>query len=297
MKKQIYWSFVRQHSDLPKVQCNNLIKIAHHSELGSINIYYDDQAYNDLILERYLPEYSKNSSNIDIYYQSISREQQPQGYIYEAGAKITAVVLGWSFGYLKTVIHGIASYALSSKGFYPVHGCVYSINGRGILAIGNSGSGKTHLVMESFKSQKDIKKTLKICTDDWAFIKVNENGVKAVSVDNCITINNKTAIKYKSLFVDFDEVECRTRVRNRGISPSDLKYGIPTNEIFVTELYLLSDEMPCEKLIMNSLDFYPYRNAQEKKRHFVFWNNLLHKIPYKRLKISNFIITEILGRK
>ena len=107
--------------------------------------------------------------------------------LYSSENSIALVMIAsHGYGIVKSCIFGVGTYNLLKYKYFPVHGLVLQINNKGILFIGGNKSGKSTLLFSLLKKYDKIK----ILTDDWSIIRLEENYTRCYGIDNFISIKD-----------------------------------------------------------------------------------------------------------
>ncbi len=166
--------------------------------------------------------------------------------LYDPVEKTALIVGGLGYGLLKSVLYGMASLNSEEMGYYPSHGVVIQINGKGKLLVGHHGAGKTTTLLKLMHHTSE--KGCKILTDDWGLFR-NENNIILAS-----TLEDK--ISFKEGFVsEFPELKLKEIFKKNKID------GIPKVYINPKEMY--GEDSFVETSIVDSIILLDQRNSQQ----------------------------------
>jgi len=129
------------------------------------------------------------------------------------------------YGLMKSTALGLHSRVLFDDGWYPVHGAVFQIAGKGVILIGHHGAGKSTALLGLMHRARDKKVCASLLTDDWAVARMHGTGkVEIRAIDDRISFSERLAKENPELGI----LELIPKKRPAGID----KFWIPINDVF-----------------------------------------------------------------
>jgi|GEM_PF-3762261 len=249
-----------------------------------INVSYDNQGFKQLLEEKFgLTAPYKDAPLLTFirYDKSFGVDLPFKHYGYVSPDGRNAIVFAGSFGMFKSTISGFASYSMDAFGFVPAHASALEVNGKGILFIGGSGAGKTTMLLNVIEPLRVRGVSFSVLTDDWAIVKIDNDGVIAETFDPSISLKEKNLIENGNIrFYEHEALVQAIKERIKVSSSPDKLYGISAtaHKINVDVIVLLKPDIGDAKLhisggeeladiAVESAYHYPYVNDKQRNRH------------------------------
>lgn len=193
---------------------------------------------------------------------------------------------GQGYGLLKSVVYGFASLSSTKAGYFPAHGAVIQINGKGKLLVGHHGAGKTTTLLHlmHYFSQEGIR----LLTDDWALFNDESNSIKATSLEQRISFKRDFIDEFPNL--DLNNQYNKNKIKGIPkvyIKPDDI-YGegtfVETSQIDSvvlldprnsSELFSIPSKESAIELLVDSSYHMPDVDKNIKEKQYEFWRKVL----------------------
>lgn len=260
-----------------------------------MTVAYDNREYLGLLQEKFLVNDAVRAENPSLYFLK-SEEALPWpnfGLVKEGTEIEQIIVFAPSFGLLKSVISGFASYCHESEGYYPVHGSAFSNNGNGVLCIGGSGAGKTTTLLTILQQLRKIGTPITVLSDDWCVVRNRHNSLTAYSFDPSISLRECNLLENDMRDCNgYESFSTELRVRKKMSFSPDMLYGKGTKveSLHIRRIFFLDpspgpatlQQLPTEEVaekIVEAAYHYPYVSEAQKKEHRMFWQDVQARIP------------------
>lgn len=300
--KEIMWE------ELPNKQLKDLLQKAvdgdslkthglcfHTSDL-KLNVSYKDPCFELLLKDKFRVLSPHRNSPCLTFIPDHGRlgfKLPFEHFGYVSIAPDYALVFASSFGIFKSVISGYASMLMDGRGYVPAHASVLSVDGFGLLLVGGSSAGKTTTLLSLIDWSIHSGRPFQILTDDWAVVTEKEGKYIAESFDPSISLRQRNLDENPHLyFAHHKEIQKAIATQKKVSRNPDVLYGnhIRSERIQINAVVLLLPEEGSSDLLTINPDYfskvaieaayhYPYVNADQIKRHRMFWEGLANKIP------------------
>lgn len=294
MEKEIYWEEVSGEEFKAIVPGKELEKLQRTSikfetlPSGGMNVYYDDPTFLDGLEEKFVLSEFVATFPVLIFTKYNSRKHNivpkysHSGYVQDDGQNV--LIFGSSFGLLKSVVSGFASYLLARKSFVPVHASVASFNDRGFMFIGGHAAGKTTTLFHLINFAKERKQVFKILTDDWAVVQFSNGVYSAKTFDSSVSLTKQLFDQYPLLFPNKKKLLKRIGANKKiSINPNEVYEQDVSSSLIKVQTAIIMDPQvgkPClhaldsgefARYVTESAYHYPYTQDGLINNHIAFW--------------------------
>ena len=172
---------------------------------GNLSIHFQSDApfeytkNNELQISAHLPGYQERSEQAALPTLTINHHSSKDAVHLEQGADRIEFTSPWSNTLPPDFIHllyGAARLAWLKQGIFPVHAaCIGNDQGGYVLLMGNPGSGKTSLTLNSV-----LKQGYQVFSGDKTLLRFNENNqLEAIAGTHTITVRMEDVERWKAI--------------------------------------------------------------------------------------------------
>lgn len=292
--KEILWEKIVELQFLNIIdsieQCTKLITHGIHFATQNLrfNIKHDNSDFDKLLEKKFsiVDPYSNVPCLYCVQYnKSFGFELPYRNYGYIAPDEKHAIVLASSFGVIKSVISGFASFIVEKLGYRPTHASVLATKQKGVIFSGGCMAGKTTTLINLVDSLLKNNVPVGILTDDWAVVQKRHGNYTAETFDRSVSLRKSTIlenphIKFHQHNNVIQAIHQQTKI---SVPPEQLylstrnitKVGVDTIVILnpepgKNELQTISAKKFAQAMI-DAAYHYPYVSKEQVQRHYNFW--------------------------